>query len=136
MGKKIFVILVGLLFVGIGIYSLISDKEKAKRCTQETSGTIVELKKETSEDSDGHTEYVYYPIIRYTAKGNTITKKSNIGSSNYSKYRVNEKVTIFYNPNKVEEFMIEGENGSKFIAIVFISLGSLVTIVILIKREV
>lgn len=145
--KKILVVIIGLLFVGIGIFILVNGNEKNKRCTEETVGTVVEIKEEKSRDDDGGYKYTYYPIIRYQAGDRTITKQSStsksssssfsiggIGfSSSNSTYNVNDSIEILYNPNNVEEFIIKGDKSYNFIGIVFIFLGGLASILGIIK---
>lgn len=149
--KKIFVILTGLLFVGIGIFLLVNGNAKNKRCTVETIGTVTEIKEDRSTDSNGDYTYTYYPIITYEVGEKVITKQSNIGtamgsnlrlnkhvsiSSEHSKYSVNDKIDILYNPDNVEEFIIKGEttNSTNFIGIISIVLGSLAAILGVIRR--
>lgn len=131
--RKIGVILFGLLFVAIGVYLLISGNAKAKRCTEAAVGTVVGIDQEEYTDEDGNFRYTYYPVIEYKAGEKTISKKSSDGS-NQSKYKIGDKLDILYNPNKVEEFIIKGDNGSNIIGIVFIALGAIAAIAGVIKR--
>ena len=145
--KKILIVLFGILFVGIGIFVLINGNAKVKRCTVDAVGTVVEIKEEWSRDSDGNDKYTYYPVIRYQAGNKTITKQSSSGSSSssrvslgavslsssHSKYSVNDRIDILYNPNNVEEFIIKGDKGLSFIGIIFIALGALAAIFGIIK---
>ena len=130
--KKIFVILFGIIFIVVGIFLLINGKQKAKRCTEEIIGTIVEIKEETSTDTNGVIEYTYYPIIEYQVGEKTITKQSSTGS-NTSKYNLNDKIDLLYNPNNIEEFIIKGDKSSNYIGIVFIVLGTITFFVGLFK---
>ena len=125
--KKILVIVIALVFVGIGAFSIIRGNELAKRCTEEAVGTVVEIKMEESLESDEygtHTIYTYYPVIEYKAGDKTVTKQSETGSSQ-SEYKINEKINILYNPQNVEEFIVKGDNSSNFMGIIFIVAGVL-----------
>ena len=128
--RKIFAVLFGILFVVIGILVLVYGNAKVKRCTQETIGTIVDIKEEWSRDSDGNGKYTYYPIIRYQVGERTITKQSNVGTTsntgysfgggvtvsfNNSKYNINDTIQVSYNPDNVEEFIIKGEKNHNLI---------------------
>ena len=130
--RKIFVILFGIIFVGVGIFILARGNELAKRCTIEATGTVVEIIEETSTDADEGISYTYYPVIEYKAGDNTISKKSNNGS-NPSKYNVSDKVDILYNPENVEEYIIKGDKSSTLFGIIFIVVGIFIAIVGLIK---
>lgn len=149
--KKIFVILIGILFAVVGTLVLVYGNAKSKRCREETIGTIVDIKQEWSSDSDGNSKYTYYPIIRYQVGERTITKQSNIGTTsntgysvgggvtvsfNNSKYNINDTIPVFYNPDNVEEFIIKGEKKLNFIlGIVFIIMGSISVIIGIISKQ-
>ena len=132
--KKIFIILFGLIFVGVGAFMLIKGNDLAKRCTASAEGTVIEIITEDSTDSDGFTTYTYYPVIQYTVDGKTVSKKSSSGS-NPSKYNVNDKVDVLYDPNKVEDYIIKGDKTTSFFGIIFIVAGIAVAIIGVIKHE-
>lgn len=129
--KKIFTILFGLVFVAVGIFSLMNGNKQIKNCTVETVGTVVQIKEEmgTEEDEDGitRTTYTYYPVIEYKAGDKTITKQYSTGS-NSLKYKTNDKVDILYNPNNVEEYIIKGDKSSNILGVIFIVAGAFVSI--------
>ena len=132
--KKIFIILFGLIFIGVGVFMLIKDNDLAKRCTASEEGTVVEIITEDSTDDDGFTQYTYYPVIQYTVDGKTVSKKSSSGS-NPSKYNVNDKVDILYDPNKVEDYIIKGDKTTSFLGVIFVVAGIAVAIIGVIKHE-
>ena len=132
--KKIFVILFGLLFIGVGAFMLIIGNDLAKRCTASAEGTVVEIITEDSTDDDGFTQYTYYPVIQYSVDGKNVSKKSSSGS-NPSKYNVNDKVDILYDPNKIEDYIIEGDKTTSFFGLIFIVAGIAVAIIGVIKHE-
>ena len=132
--KKIFVILFGLLFIGVGAFMLIIGNDLAKRCTASAEGTVVEIITEDSTDDDGFTQYTYYPVIQYSVDGKNVSKKSSSGS-NPSKYNVNDKVDILYDPNKIEDYIIEGDKTTSFLGVIFIVAGIAVAIIGVIKHE-
>ena len=132
--KKILVILFGLIFVGAGVFLFIKGNDLAKRCTSSAEGTVIEIIAEDSTDDDGFTTYTYYPVIQYIANGKNVSKKSSSGS-NPSKYNVNDKVDILYDPNKVEDYIIEGDKTTNILGIVFIVAGLAVAIIGVIKNE-
>ena len=125
--KKIIFILAGVLFVVVGIFFLVKGNDKAKNCTEEAVGTIVDIRDDISSD-EGEVTHTYYPIIEYKAGDKTIKKEANISTNEEFKYRVNDKIDILYNPNNVEEYMIKGDKSSNIIGIVFIVLGALAAV--------
>ena len=116
-------LLVGLIFVAVGIFVLKQDECLQQRCTEETIGTVVDIIVETHYDSEDGFEHTYYPVIEYKVGDRTITKKSNIGQGS-SKYTVGQQIEICYNPNDVEEFIIKGDTSSDLMGKLFIALGS------------
>ena len=135
MKNKIFVILFGILAIGVGIYLLVSGNNKAKRCTTEAIGTVTEIieeKQENTDEQDGAIisdtyTYTYYPVIEYKAGDKTVSKKSETGYGNKDKYKVGDKIDILYDPNKIDDYIIKNDKSSNIIGIVFIAVGVIVT---------
>ena len=126
--KRVGTILIGIVFVVVGIVLMMNESNLKKRCTVETIGTIVRIDKEQRivEDEDSiRKEYTYYPVIEYEAGSLTFTEKVSSGTSNASKYYIDEKVEILYNPEKADEFILKGNNNAIFPYIIFVALGVL-----------
>ena len=132
--KKILVILFGVIFIGVGAFVFIKVNDLAKRCTAYAEGTVIEIISEDSTDDDGFTQYTYYPVIQYSVEGRNVSKKNSVGS-NPSKYNVNDKVEILYDPNNVEDYIIKGDKTTSFLGIIFIVAGLAVAIIGVIKHE-
>ena len=96
-----------------------------KNCTIQTDATVVDMKQELSSDDDG-TSYVYYPIIEYMVDEDIVRVVMSSGSSRPA-YDIDEKITILYNPNKVKEFIVEGDKTSNIFSIIFMVIGLFVT---------
>ena len=141
MKNKIFVILFGILAIGVGIFLLVSGNNKAKRCTSEAVGTvneIIEEKEETTDEdgaivSDTYT-YTYFPVIEYKAGDKTVNKRSETGYGSKDKYKVGDNIDILYDPNNPEEYIIKNDKSSNIIGIVFIAAGVIVTGIGIIKN--
>lgn len=123
--KKYCLILVGIIFVAVGIFIYFKNQYLVKNCTMETVATVVNMKEDLTTDDDT-TRYIYYPIIEYKASGEKVTVQMDNGS-NPPSYSIGDTVTILYNPNKVKEFIVKGENSSSIFSIVFIVIGVCVT---------
>ena len=117
--------IIGIIFLAVGVFMYIKNNTLLKNCTEETIATVVDMKQEFSTDSDS-SSYLYYPIIEYQVKEDTIRVTMDKGS-NLPAYNIDEKITILYNPNKVKEFIVKGENTSNIFSIVFMVLGIFVT---------
>lgn len=123
--QRFFVLIFGLIFLGLGAFLFIRNQNFVKNCTVETEATIVDIKEEFSSDGDG-ASYSYYPIYEYKV-GEEVKRVKSSSSSSVSKYNIGDKVTIFYNPNKTTEFIVKGEKSSSIFSIVFIVLGVLIS---------
>ena len=123
--KKYLVVLVGIIFILVGGFLYYKNSNLIKNCTEEAEATVVDMEQDFSSDENGLT-YTYYPIIEYNV-GETIVRVTMDSGSNTPAYDINEKITILYNPNKVKEFIVKGDNTSNIFSIVFMALGVFVT---------
>ena len=123
--QKFMPLLVGIIFLGVGVFLYFNNQNLIKRCTEEVSATIVDIKEELSTDSDGST-YLYYPIYEYKV-GEDVKRVKSSKSSSISTNSIGDKVTILYNPNKTTEFIVKGEKSSSIFSIVFMVLGVLIS---------
>ena len=117
--KKFIPAILGVVLMGVGVYSYFRAGELTKVCTEKAVATVVDMREDIDTSSEGM-RYMYYPIISYEADGRTIEKELGSGS-NTPAYRINDKIDILYNPAKVEEFIVAGENQN----ITWIILGGL-----------
>ena len=124
--KKFGVLLVGIIFIAVGIFMYYKNEYLTKNCTEEATATVVGMK-EDYEIEDGNTRYIYYPIIEYNANEKT-TQTTLESGSNPPSYSVNDKIEILYNPNKVEEFKLKDDKTSSIITYVIIGLGIVISI--------
>jgi len=110
MKKHIFLIisllflLIGVLFSGASLYMFI-DIQTFFQTAVATEGTVTELVRNTSRDSDG-TSYTYTPVFEFTvADGSTQTAKSSISTS-HPAYSIGEEVTVYYDPTNPKKIKI------------------------------
>lgn len=122
--KRDGVFLSAVILIIIGICIFVYQNLKIQRCTQEVSGSVLEVKEEYTTDENRNHEYAYTPIIGYMVNGKLIEKRGS--SSSYQKYRRGEKITIMYNPNKVEEFVIKGDIMYRFMGVYLMVAGAIV----------
>ena len=125
--QRFYAIIVGIIFLGAGIFLFIKSDNLAKNCTKEAEAIVVEMDEELSTDSDGNTSFLYYPVIEYKAGDKEVKQKMDSGSSNPA-YNIGDKLTILYNPNKIDEFIVKGEKSSKIFSYALIAVGALITI--------
>ena len=93
-----------LLFtVGI-IIVLAAFRRKQKRCSVETEGVVAGYDSHISTDIDTGSTEVYAPIFEYWYDGRLCRSTSQYynGKQNYD---IGQKVTLYINPEKPEEFL-------------------------------
>lgn len=125
--KKYTVLLVGILFIGVSAFLYFRNEHLVKSCTMEAEATVVDMDQELNTDSDTVSNYMYYPIVEYKAGENTVRAKMDSGSST-PEYELGTKITILYNPNKTNEFIVKGEKTMGILSIVFAVIGLGVTV--------
>lgn len=130
--QKFIGVIVGIIFLAAGIFLYYKNDYLVKNCTAKASATVVEMKEDFSDDS-----YIYYPIIEYKVNEDNIRVVMDKGS-NPPAYSINEKISILYNPNKTNEFIVEGDSSSNIFSVIMMILGVAVTgygIVMIFKKE-
>lgn len=142
MKKKIFVIFIGIVSAIVGAFLIFNRTDMVKRCTEETEANVIGIVedkdvpsgKPKEEGSYYELEKVYYPVLEYQAGDNTVIKKYSVGDSKI-KYKIGDKVSIFYDPNKPEDYYIKEENGNNVVGIVLIVIGVIVSGIGIIKKS-
>ncbi len=145
-------LLIGVCFVGIFfivgvvlIIKAIRDRKKAEASTSwpSTVGTITEstIEESYSRDEDGHRETHFKPVVKYNYQvvGSTFTGDQIAfggGSTGHYKsaqqtianYPVGTQVTVYYNPEKPEEVVLERRAASSktmlIIGVVFLVVSA------------
>lgn len=107
---------VGLLIGGVYFVVIHFMNEKYDRCTAETTATVFD---------NIINENTYTPVFLYEVDGQSYKMKSSY-STNPPKYRINEKVTLYYNPDKPEEFYVD--KASTLVTYILVGLASLFTL--------
>lgn len=111
-------LLAGALFMLIGILTIRKGARKNDHCTAAASAVIVEVQKRKDDDS-----YTYTPVYEFTAGGITVRKSGDIYSTNRKKFRVGDSAAVRYNPDKPEEFLVNGKNGTKGAGMILLLFG-------------
>ena len=118
-------LLVGIVIVLIGILSIRKGSQKKNRCTASASAVIVEVQAEKDEagSENTHKKYTYTPIYEFVVNGNTIRKNGGIYSHNKKDFNVGDTVAVKYNPDKPEEFLVNGKSGGNGFGIALLLFG-------------
>ena len=129
-------LLVGIVIVLIGILSVRKGSQKKNRCTASASAVIVEVQAEKDEagSENTHKKYTYTPIYEFVVNGNTIRKGGGIYSHNKREFNVGDTTTVKYNPDKPEEFLVNGKSGGKGFGIALLLFGLVIVAIAFTQR--
>ncbi len=130
----LFIFLVGAIFTFVIISVGIESNNLRKKCTANTTGTVISLEAHTSTrttHSNGRTRHrtstTYHPVYTFEVDGTTYQEESDIGT-NPASYSVNESVTVHYNPNNPNENYIGDSEGLSVVLIIVAVITSLIAI--------
>lgn len=116
------IFLIAGIIIGVNTYSYLSKSII-------TQGTVIDLEKRISKDSDGYSYALYYPIIKFTANSGKVTQFEANSGSYPPAYTKGKKVEIIYNPQEPESAMINSGFDSWFLPIMCTGMGSLFVII-------
>lgn len=117
--------LIGIIFALIGIVMLKNEKKLKRDCTSTTFGKVVDLARHVTSNSDGFYSSVWHPVFEYSVGELKYVKESMHGSSK-SKYAIGQEVEVYYNPEKPDEYYIEGEQGVFSTVFTIVGIGVMI----------
>ncbi|AFY45679.1 DUF3592 domain-containing protein [Nostoc sp. PCC 7107] len=119
---------VGSIFLITGILIGINTRSFVGKSIA-ASGTVIDLERHTSRDSNGRSSTAYYPVISFTANsGKPIEFEAN-SVSNPPAYTKGQKVEILYNPQEPESAVISSWFALWFLPAMFTGMGSLFVVI-------
>ena len=129
-------LLVGIVIVLLGFLSIRKGSQKKNRCTASASAVIVEVQTEKDEagSENTHKKFTYTPIYEFVVNGNTIRKNGGIYSHNKRDFNVGDTVAVKYNPDKPDEFLVNGKSGGKSFGIVLLLFGLVIIAIAFTQR--
>ena len=127
-------LLVGIVIVLLGFLIIRKGSQKKKRCT--ASAVIVEVQTEKDEagSENTHKKFTYTPIYEFVINGNVIQKDGGIYSHNKREFNVGDTTTVKYNPDKPEEFLVNGKSGGKGFGIALLLFGLVIIAIAFTQR--
>ena len=116
-------LLLGMVFMGLGIGIKSVIDKKAAACTSRTEAVVAEINREVNLSAGGDSYRSWFPVFSYRVNGEEITVRSKIGSEK-KKFEAGQKVELFYNPDNIREYYVPAENAS-ILPKVFIGVGGI-----------
>ena len=124
------------MIVLLGFLSIRKGSQKKNRCTASASAVIVEVQAEKDEagSENTHKKFTYTPIYEFVVNGNTIRKNGGVYSHNKREFNVGDTATVKYNPDKPEEFLVNGKSGGKSFGIALLLFGLVIIAIAFTQR--
>ncbi len=116
------IILVGLLFLIIGIGLSRNAKKKLRVCTAVTSAKVKRNVRADSVTFGASSPYLAYPVFEYYVGEEKYEREYAIGTSKV-RYQEGQTVNIFYNPKKPTMFYVQGDRLQSKLGTIFKIVG-------------
>ena len=116
----------GILFVILGLFWLIRIKGHKSVCTSNCEGEVKRIDKKIKTEEDEDT-IMYTPVFGYDVNGISYVYSPS-SSSSYCKYKVGNKVRVFYNPENPNQCYVKGNNVNLFAAFVVLIMGVILVV--------
>ena len=97
----VLICILGIVMMVKGLIARFKYRLKATRCSLQAPGKIIDIKQ------DEH--YLYIMTIQYYAEGKFIERKPCISYFQMKYFQNNKRVTVDYDPNSPDTFIIEEE---------------------------
>lgn len=117
----------GLSFFGIGVFLIIYEKRREKRCSEEIIGRIVDYQsreKTVRTDSGSRTSVLHYPVVEYILESRPV-RACSLDGSTAKRYELDEEVLVRYNPEDPEEMILPTRKTMLVISWMFVISGVL-----------
>ncbi|MBD2355591.1 DUF3592 domain-containing protein [Tolypothrix sp. FACHB-123] len=89
----------GTLFTVIGVVNGLDTRSFVNSSIQ-TQGTVIDVVRRSSRDSDGDISYAYYPVIKFTPASGEETIFESTTGTNPPSYSRGQSINILYNPQQ------------------------------------
>lgn len=129
--KEIGFLIIGILFLAGGAFSIWLGISKKKKCTEVIDAEITGTKRHRGTGKNRTTDYS--PIVKYVVDGNEYSGEANISSIMPSKFKAGEMLTIQYDPENPQTFVVKGKLGNLIWSIFAFLLGAAFVVVYFMK---
>lgn len=119
---------VGSIFVITGIIITVNTRNFVGKSIS-AQGTVIDLVRRTSRDSDGRSSTAYYPVIKFTASSGEPTEFEANSGSNPPAYTKDQQIEILYNPQEPQSATINSWFDLWFLPAMFTGMGSLFVVI-------
>ncbi len=121
MTPNIGVLIVGIIFAGVGGLMVFNYIKAKKACTMSTPGEVIAYNSRVSH-SRGHSTLVYHPVFRYYVNGQWYEKEYGLGKNTFD-YQIGQTVEILYDPNNPDTYLVAGEKQDPAFSFICLIIG-------------
>lgn len=114
---------IGLMFVVIGVYLLVSSFSAQKNCTQEVDAVVVDMVTVKAGKAK-HKHVTYAPVFGYEYEGQTYEVQSRT-SQRPAKYKEGQELTIFIDPSSPKEIYVPSDESDRWLFAALTAGGAL-----------
>ena len=130
--------IVGAILLVPSAEALFGEITLQRECTEITDGTVAQMIFNPANSSDDDSSDSWTPVFRYGASGRIYEQRSSVASSP-PQYEVGEAVTIRYDPDDPNRYVVEGDNSplilSGAITIMCLGFTAVLPVAIAMKRR-
>ena len=124
----ILAVVLGIAFMVAGLRMYLSQTRLRRRCTIETQGMVVALKRVKRRTiRSGYNrdklpdQATYAPVFEYVVDGRKIKKQAEISS--HIRFEVGGAITVYYNPDNAWESYVMEDRTERFAGLFFATAG-------------
>lgn len=110
-------ILIIILFIIFGGWTLKTEISKRIKCKSITTGKVIDFYEDHNSKKTN-----LFPIFEYEVYGTKYTKQYNFGTVS-GQYSIGQEVEIHYNPNNANDYYIKGNNSIIIFGVMFLFVG-------------
>lgn len=119
----LFYFVIGIILAVIGLLLILAKVMSYIRCTVLINASVVNLEEENIYYRSVNYTY-YYPVVEYIVDGKCYSQKAYFRTSRKTKYPINSKMDIYYNPKNPDEIRFIGHPFPLPMGLILLSIGA------------
>lgn len=121
--SDLFFLVVGIIIAGLGLLLITAKVLTYIKCTVSMNAFVVKLEKEYTYFRGVNYTY-YHPVVQYIVDGKSYTQTAYFRSLRETKYPIESKMKICYNPKNPEEMRFVGHSFPLPMGLIFLLIGA------------
>ena len=122
--SDVFFLVVGIIIAAVGLLLIMAKVFTYIQCTVPINATVVRLEKDYTYFR-GITYTYYHPVVEYVVDGKIYTQMAYFRAYRKTKYPIDSKMNIYYNPENPELMRFVGHPFPLPLGLVLLLIGGL-----------